>query len=1369
MSQPTDGPVTRRMSARLAGRSPAASGLPVSPSRRSSRLARNSSTETVEDKPSSQKSDAAKRLSFTDVAERKKSINDNKKPAESSDDEEVVIIKSPLFSPTRRSSRLARYNSSETLVDSSSQKPNSAKRLSFADVLENESPKNVKSPSNSKPAHTESPKIVESSDDEEEPSEKLNTSKNRSFTSPAQKQSPKNVESSSNSKSVHSESPKIVVESSDDEEEPSETLNTFKNRSFTSPAQKQSPKNVKSPSDAKPIHTESPKIVVESSDEEEQNMSENRSLNFFGRLISAGNGSSKNSETPEAKNPSNLQSVDDTHPSKITESSDDEVVIIKSPLFSPTRRSSRLARNSLTEILEEKSQKPDSAKRLSLADVVENHSPKNVKSPSNAKSVHTESPKIVVESSDEEKQAQNITENRSFNSSAGNQSSKKLKTPKAKIPSDVKSVDDTQPSKLTESSDEEVVIIKSPLFSPTRRSSRLARNSSSETFVDNSSQKPDSAKRLSFADVSENQSLKNVKSPSNSKPVHTESPKIVESSDEEEEPSETSKNCSFTSFLQNQSPKNVKSPSDAKPPVHTEFPKIVESSDDEEEPSEKLNASKNRSFTSPAQKQSPKNVKNPSISVPSESPKIVESSGDVEEPSEKLNTSKNRSFTSLQNQSPKNVKSPSDAKPPVHTESSKIVESSDDEEEPSEKLNTSKNRSITSPAQKESPLNVKSPSNSKLVYNESPKIVVESSDEEEEPVEKFNSSKNLMGSSDEEICKKSNSFVNCSFTDIDYFPVENAASFFKNRGKNSAKMLKSLCQSYSALNSLSFVDGSVVSDELMVKESDNELIWQQISMQNKAVFKEVKKTIKLFGDVLKVPEENVSDDSEIEEEADDDQMEDQEYENEIEEVNEPPRKKKKGVDLFNIRPQDLKNLDSKLKALDNDDDEDDDEAEDEEMDDEEEEEEEIVAPPPKKAKKSAVDDKFFSLSEMEKFLNEQEANGQMSDIDDDDNDDEDFETDYRYKDFFEESAPKKKNDKKVRFQVADVEDEDEMDDEEEMEEYEDEDNDDEEDETAPVLLGTKEEISKPSSSHEMSREKMLKLIDKIQSENLNPRSWELSGEVKSDDREVNSLLQKYVEADFRKKQPPINSKEKSDKIYSICLQRFKDKLFDDVTRKYRDDDTVQAYRNLTVDMNERKTLMDVYEDKYAAAQNGETESTEDIDPQVKDIQKNMNELFYKLDALSHLQFAPARISEEIRMVKNMPSMRAEEVGPMASAAADETLLAPEEITRHVKNAPKSKDERTTTDKNQERRKKKRKQSDMAKAGKMPKVGKDKEEAASASSSSKSSKKGKGKDFFAELQNVAAREVKEKKEKSEGALKKRKKPKDKSETAAKYKA
>jgi Rieske Fe-S protein len=117
-------------------------------------------------------------------------------------------------------------------------------------------------------------------------------------------------------------------------------------------------------------------------------------------------------------------------------------------------------------------------------------------------------------------------------------------------------------------------------------------------------------------------------------------------------------------------------------------------------------------------------------------------------------------------------------------------------------------------------------------------------------------------------------------------------------------MLKNLRQSYSALNDLSFAPSPLLSEELIVKdESDNELIWQQISMQNKAVFKEVRKTLKLFGDDLKIPEEGGIDDSEVE----DNQMEDEEEleddDDEFEEVEEdqPPRKKTKGVDLFNIR------------------------------------------------------------------------------------------------------------------------------------------------------------------------------------------------------------------------------------------------------------------------------------------------------------------------------------------------------------------------------------------------------------------------------------------------------------------------------------
>ena len=57
----------------------------------------------------------------------------------------------------------------------------------------------------------------------------------------------------------------------------------------------------------------------------------------------------------------------------------------------------------------------------------------------------------------------------------------------------------------------------------------------------------------------------------------------------------------------------------------------------------------------------------------------------------------------------------------------------------------------------------------------------------------------------------------------------------------------------------------------------------------------------------------------------------------------------------------------------------------------------------------------------------------------------------------------------------------------------------------------------------------------------------------------------------------------------------------------------------------------------------------------------------------------------------MAALRAEEVGPMASTAADEALLAPEEVSKHLKGELKASDERTQTDRLRERRKKKKKQ------------------------------------------------------------------------------
>ena len=92
--------------------------------------------------------------------------------------------------------------------------------------------------------------------------------------------------------------------------------------------------------------------------------------------------------------------------------------------------------------------------------------------------------------------------------------------------------------------------------------------------------------------------------------------------------------------------------------------------------------------------------------------------------------------------------------------------------------------------------------------------------------------------------------------------------------------------------------GSGLADELIVKENDDELIWQQICMQNKITSKEIRKTLKLFGNDLRIPEEqSVESESENEEEEEDDEVEDEDAEMESED--EPKAKKKR--DLFSLR------------------------------------------------------------------------------------------------------------------------------------------------------------------------------------------------------------------------------------------------------------------------------------------------------------------------------------------------------------------------------------------------------------------------------------------------------------------------------------
>ncbi|CAK5015327.1 unnamed protein product [Meloidogyne enterolobii] len=237
------------------------------------------------------------------------------------------------------------------------------------------------------------------------------------------------------------------------------------------------------------------------------------------------------------------------------------------------------------------------------------------------------------------------------------------------------------------------------------------------------------------------------------------------------------------------------------------------------------------------------------------------------------------------------------------------------------------------------------------------------------------------------------------------------------------------------------------------------------------------------------------------------------------------------------------------------------------------------------------------------------------------------------------------------------------------------------------------------------------IIQSYEEENLKPRNWVLQGEVVGEERKTDELLEHLVDVDYQVSAPPTINEETTQRLEAIIRKRCKEKVFfsflffnylkffNDVVRKFRENEAAlipTVYRNQTeIEQNVRKSLAEVYEDKLSNAQKEDKQQekiTAELDPQTAEIQKDMNSLFLSLDALSHFQFRPQILrTDEAKIVNNMPSLRVEEVGPTATTEPDVNLLAPEEIIRRTKAVPKSKIERTETDKKRERRHKKKRQ------------------------------------------------------------------------------
>nr|XP_046245395.1 U3 small nucleolar ribonucleoprotein protein MPP10 [Scatophagus argus] len=519
--------------------------------------------------------------------------------------------------------------------------------------------------------------------------------------------------------------------------------------------------------------------------------------------------------------------------------------------------------------------------------------------------------------------------------------------------------------------------------------------------------------------------------------------------------------------------------------------------------------------------------------------------------------------------------------------------------------------------------------------------------------------------------------------------------------------------------------------QLVVENFDEEQIWQELELQNNAVLKHFKNaTDEVLSDetltLLEEEEEKSSDEEEVE--TDDDSVDEDE-----EEEKPPIRSKKMAVQAEDYTDEDS-DLDFDVDAL-----------------EKREKQKKDIGRKSSKTKMvpSEVDDKFFKLSEMESFLDDMDKQEGKEDQNEDDIDyfqdlpsDEDDDLDLnqmlstkkqkkssakssrnlKYKDFFDavDSEPAKADDQ------SDGEDdsmdeshesqeagEQEMDDEDD---YDGEEEDDDEDEERSQSKASRKKVtfnvsgdeesegedmeeifggkspssakSESKSSFEKRQEKMSKKIEELEKAALGEKPWQLSGEVTAQTRPENSMLEEDVEFDQTSRMAPAITEETTLQLEDIIKQRIKDQAFDDVVRKEKPKEEVFEYKKrLTLDHEKSKqSLAEIYEQEYLKQNQQHTEEEEN--PAHVEIQKLMDTLFLKLDALSNFHFTPKPHIPEVKVVSNLPSITMEEVAPVS--ASDGTLLAPEEIKEKNKAGDILGDgEKTSTDKKRERRHKKK--------------------------------------------------------------------------------
>ena len=159
---------------------------------------------------------------------------------------------------------------------------------------------------------------------------------------------------------------------------------------------------------------------------------------------------------------------------------------------------------------------------------------------------------------------------------------------------------------------------------------------------------------------------------------------------------------------------------------------------------------------------------------------------------------------------------------------------------------------------------------------------------------------------------------------------------------------------------------------------------------------------------------------------------------------------------------------------------------------------------------------------------------------------------------------------------------------------------------------------------------LVKKIEQIEDEMMNPKPWQLTGEVTNKERPVNSLLDVHVDFNNATKLPPTITREVTIKIEELIKQRVLDELFDDPVLLHE-----SRRKRLNKDAAEmdftksKKGLGDLYAEDMAnklLSANPEDFLEAELNgpdaPLKREIEEISKDLFQSLDTLSNFHYTP---------------------------------------------------------------------------------------------------------------------------------------------------